>query len=176
LGWESRSTVNFVIEPALECSETPDRSVFEIEFELREPGNYGGCSFVCIEFDDETPLGEHDGCCQDYDKVSINFTQDELYDFTDNEGSSRVNHEFGHALGLDDPDGAPDDVDQNGRNASGSKCWLEIGPWIGVPVLSILHRGYCDNQPGPGSFPWPSGGDLYSFDVNVVPCMCHSLP
>lgn len=64
LGWESRDTINFFSAGSIECSESVDRSVYELEFHIWDDVvDDGACenplSDACV--DPITVQGFHDG-------------------------------------------------------------------------------------------------------------------
>lgn len=67
-----------------------------------------------------------------------------------------INHEVGHAVGLDDPG-------TNVLSFDGSGCLVSVGSGVWAPVFSIMHHT-CSNVP---LYEWPTTFDLFSFEANV---------
>jgi hypothetical protein len=156
LGWEKPNEVNFLIASELQCSETPDLDVYEIEIHIWDDvGEDGPCSskFVaCITWVASSSV--HPCSCAsggddtDYTKVRLHFA------FADVAAGGPIwraflNHETGHAMGLADPTAEPGVVDTTAEH-----CLVEVRPGIAAPVASIMHSGRCPQVAFP--LEWPA--------------------
>lgn len=168
LGWESRDTIDFSSAGTIECSESVDRSIYEIEAHISDDVvDDGACpagAQACVEWRDVASV--HDEIEQDYDKLPVHFNAGDMV-----AGAKlrfAVNHEFGHVVGLADPTLEPDVVDYTAEHCL---IWVKVEflgkPFVPAPVASIMHDRRCPQVSPSSEVEWPTLFDFISFDDNV---------
>lgn len=166
VGWNSRSSITFAILPD-DCDTYSPAEMEDIElfYRVNSGGNYAPCS-------NPAPCAQSIGSCIDHDTFFCDFTQFRIVLSSteiDETGIYKplehvINHETGHAVGLDDPILTPIGVGYD-------RCQILVdgeAEWID----SIMHNAFqceefveSENWWEPRNRSYPSSDDFQSVDT-----------